>query len=286
MAQRVADGKRIWNEPWSHLARDAFFWCLFCGADSLGMLPEMPAAIAEALTDSKLRPTVKAVQAALDELCSGRKPTLIRYERDGRRYLVFRKWQDHQKIRYDDAPTSALPPVEVLEELSQKTRDLLCRNYGVTYVAATVKTAATVSVSVSVSVSERPDGQDGPADKPPADLPNRCGWCANPKPPTAEASQLLLQGYHDSYRAQHGNCPTMTPAKDGNSLKRLLASGKSVERIVAVIAHGLRSEDTFLRKRGFALCELVRNFDGIAIALDKGVVHGSRNAAKKSPSTW
>ena len=154
MAQRVADGKRIWNEPWSHLARDAFFWCLFCGADSLGMLPEMPAAIAEALTDSNLRPTVKAVQAALDELCSGRKPTLIRYERDGRRYLVFRKWQDHQKIRYDVAPTSALPPVEVLEELSQKTRDLLCRNYGVTYVAATVKTAATVSVSVSVSVSD------------------------------------------------------------------------------------------------------------------------------------
>lgn len=126
------------------------------------------------------------------------------------------------------------------------------------------------------------EGEGGKAPQSP-----RCGWCENPKPETAEATQRLLQGYHDAYRAEHGACPTMTPGRDGKALKSVLAAGKYPERILAVIGHGLRSEDPFLAKRGFALCEIIRNFDGIALALDKGYTHGSsnRNAGRNAPKS-
>lgn len=132
MAQRIADGKRIYNEPWSHLARDVFFWCLFDGADSLGMFAEKPAAIAEALSDEKFHVSPAQVTKAIDELCAGDKPALLRYDHAGKVFLCFRKWQDHQKIRFDVAPTCPFPPESLQQLLSEKTQQLLQSNYRVT----------------------------------------------------------------------------------------------------------------------------------------------------------
>jgi len=153
MAQRIADGKKIYREPWSNLTRDVFFWLLFEGADSLGMQPERPGAISECLSDPGRPVSRRAVQESLDILCAGKKPTLVRYEVGGARFLVFRQWQKHQKIKWDSSPTCPFPPEETLKLVGSKTRDLLLRNYGVNSEVPPGLLGPTVSASVSVTGS-------------------------------------------------------------------------------------------------------------------------------------
>jgi len=281
VAKRVADGKRIYNEPWNNRVRSVFFWLLFEGSDGLGIQQERPATISEALSDDEWRLTVNKVIDAIDRLCAGTKPCLIRYEDGGRTFLVFRQWQKHQLIRYDCDPTCPIPPAEIIMRLGAKQRDHLLSNYARVYGVTTEELRATLSLppSLTPTPKKRPKA-------PGAGAPGRCGWCENPKPPTAEATQRLLQAYHDAYRSIFADCPTMAPGRDGKRLRELLDSGKDPERILAVVTHGLQSEDDFLLKNGFKLSTLLANFDGIARALDGGFTHGSRARKKAKASQW
>jgi hypothetical protein len=161
MAQRIMDGARVFNEPWDAFTREVFIWLLFRGADSLGMQTERPASIAEELSDGTRTVDAAAVTVAIDVLCAGDKPTLIRYTHGGKRFLMFRKWQDHQKIRYPVKPVCPQPPQDALAGLSESTQALLRSNYSnssvETTVTPTARKRATVSVSVSASVTAKKD---------------------------------------------------------------------------------------------------------------------------------
>ena len=286
MAKRVADGKRIYNEPWNNRVRSVFFWLLLEGADGLGIQQERPAAIAEALSDEEWRLTVGRAVDAIDRLCAGNKPCLIRYEHEGRVFLVFRKFNDQQLIRYDVEPTCPMPPAEIMGKLGAKQRAHLLRNYARHYGVTTEELRATLSLSPPPSLTPNKTTAKtarAGAEAPPRE-PDRCGWCENPKPATAAPTDRLLQAYHDAYRKQHDTCPMMTPGRDGKALKNALRAGKDEERITAVIEHGLRSEDSFLLKQGFKLTTILSNFDGIALALDGGFMHGNPRAKTRGVS--
>ena len=218
------------------MARDAFFWHLFVASDSLGMMPETPASMAEALSDEKLKVSIRAATAAIDELCAGEKPALLRYTDGGKPFLVFRKFQDHQKIRYDVAPACPLPPVETLEKLSPKTRQLLCSNFGVTYVAATAKSAATVTVTVTVTEKKSADSVV-------------CRFCEKP-------TKNPLQAIHDIYREIRGECPLglmAAPKAHGVNRSKWSKILGGDELLHACLREYCRSDDPFVVNAGYPL---------------------------------
>lgn len=271
MAQRVADGKRIWNEPWSHLARDVFIWCLFVGSDSLGMQPESPASIAEALTDKKFKVSTRAVTGAIDELCAGEKPALIRYAESGKPFLIIRKFQDHQKIRYQVAPTCPLPSAEILERLSPKTRQLLCSNYRVVYKAATADSRATVSGSGLVSGTTDTAGSTAADDAAP-----ECPFCRKP-------TKGPLQHYHDEAKRVLGRCLVIDP-KACAALIAKREKGVGRKRCHDAFAVYLASEDSFVHKQGHDLKLFCSEsmFNGVLAAVDGSYTHGSKG--RKGPA--
>jgi hypothetical protein len=163
MPLRVVDGKKIYNEGWDSLTRDVFFWLLTVGADSLGMQPEMPGTVAEALSSEESRVSRQAVEKRLALLCSGDNSPLFCWKGNGKRFLIFRSWQNFQNIRYGVTPTCPLPPAEVFLRLSGKTQNLLRANYGVT-----LEERRGTLVFVAVSVSENRDLEGKPSSSLPA----------------------------------------------------------------------------------------------------------------------
>lgn len=213
----------------------------------------------------------------------------VRYEVNGQVVVSFpaHAFIKHQSRALNEASRAEHPePPAGLEGLLREGYNLAeeARKYGVSLSpprksakerGKAPKNAAPPSPSPPPSPSLSPPPSERPAQDKPAPAPVRCGWCENPKPETAPPTQVLLQSYHDLFREIHHNCPTMVPGKDGKALAAVL-NGKTVERIRAVIAHGLRSQDRFLLNKGFSLGAILSNFDGIAMALDAGKEHGRR----------
>jgi hypothetical protein len=260
VARRVIDGPSIYNESWDSPTRDVFLWLLTVGADSYGLQRERPRRISEA-TGLPLR----RVAAALDALAG--QEVILRYADGETVYLVFRRWQDFQRVLYTGRPSCILPPPEILAKLSQETRELFVKSSEKfpRSVAVAVAVADVVAVAVAVSPPSRTSRKAAPG---------ACGWCTKPKGPDAPEVHRLLQSCHDSYRVKHGRCPTLVPNRDGAVLKRLLAAGHGPERLQAVWGHYLGSSAKFAVETGYDIPTFGRLFDGVALALDQGEAHG------------
>ncbi len=120
-----------------------------------------------------------------------------------------------------------------------------------------------------------------------ADLrnPHVCSWCSNPTDPADTAKPevtRLAQIYHDAYREAHQECPAIGKPEFGG-LKRALSEGKSFARIVAVLRHGVLSQEPWLVNRGHKINDLLANYQGISQALARGQIHGQRHP-QKGPS--
>ncbi len=242
MANRVADGERIYNERWSRQTREVFFWLLFSGADSLGMQAERPAVIAAVLSENSGEELVSNSQVAdsILALCSGEKPALIRYESEGRAYLIFRKWQDWQRVYFHVVPRCPMPDEETLARLSPATRDLILDNFSwasqraqerlskkldrssegtrkklASKSPATRKKLAptgTVTGTVSVTASVSTDTDNGLAPQQPA--PSASG------PEKPRSTNPALCWYYDAYAETLGKEPVREQAKHAGMVAR------------------------------------------------------------------
>jgi len=114
--RRTFDGTKIYNEAWDGATRDVFFYLLGVAADNYGMMKENAALVA-----SVLGTTARRAQGAIDYLVG--EEVLLRYGSDGDAYLIFRNWQDYQKIKYTGTPSCPLPPPDIFGKLSGKTRE-------------------------------------------------------------------------------------------------------------------------------------------------------------------
>ena len=94
--------------------------------------------------------------------------------------------------------------------------------------------------------------------------PVGCAWCLRPRSETV-GTPYLLQQVHDRYKAQFGDCPNMNPAKDGELLRKLLASGKPAEAILAVYTKYLSIEDDWFAQHGYDVGTFYRQYDGIKL---------------------
>jgi hypothetical protein len=287
MAKRLIDGRKLYNEPWDSITRDVFYWLLAVGADSLGMQPERPATIGEALGLK-----TSQVLSALSVLTSSDKPCIIRYQDNGRTFLVFRKWQDYQHMSFKVEPTCPQPPDDILERLSDKTSQLLVSSYSVTDEESTGLARAhgtLVSVPTITPVSTK---KNSAAKSPQPALPG-CSWCNNPTSWESDSppSQRIMQAYHDGYRARQTNgkepeCPVIgkDSARAWRDLKAMLDAGKTDERVRDVILHGLKSENEWIIGQGYSLVAILSNYQGIAEALDGNKHHGSQTRGSSGAS--
>jgi len=137
--RRTFDGSKIYNEAWDGATRDVFFYLLGVAADNYGLMKENAAAVASVLGMSARR-----VQRGLDYLVG--EEVLLRYGDNGTRYLVFRKWQEYQRVKYAGTPSCPLPPPEVFRKLSEETRELLRPHVG----KASLENGRAVAVAVAV----------------------------------------------------------------------------------------------------------------------------------------
>jgi hypothetical protein len=295
MADRKVNGKRIYSKGWTSTTRDVFHYCLEVAADSMGILAETPAGIAETLTQEEEPITAEMVKAALDILIDPQNPTLLRYKVNGKSYLIFVNWQDNQKIHYDYRPEYPCPPASVLIKLSKKTQELIIKHYELSQEYTKMQSQVsdelvttnsqlsdelvrgTVSVSVSVtdSVNKKIVG------KKPADIPPGCGWCLRPKENPSDEQKLILY-HHQQFKQRFDDCPDSSKAVGRNTkdLTRLL-KGHTPPGIEEVICHALDSEEPWLKKKGYELSVILDNFDAIRLAKKKGEPYGTDNRTKQ-----
>ncbi len=116
-----------------------------------------------------------------------------------------------------------------------------------------------------------------PNHKPSPARPPGCSWCTTPTPwETHDAPdvQRLMQVYHDAFRDRFGECPIVAEP-DWAALKRLIGAGKSPPDIRDVIRHVLASDDGRMIDGGFKLRQIAAEYQGIKIALRKGVAYGT-----------
>jgi hypothetical protein len=121
--RRTFDGTKIYNEAWEGATRDVFFYLLGVAADNFGMLKENAGLVASVLGISARRG-----QQSIDYLVG--EEVLLRYGDNGSPYLIFRKWQDYQKVKYPGSPSCPLPPPHILGKLSRKSREHLLGQLG------------------------------------------------------------------------------------------------------------------------------------------------------------
>lgn len=146
--RRTFDGRRVYNESWDTVTRDVFFYALGVAADNFGMFKENAQSLA-----GEIGLSLPKVRQCLDYLVG--EEVLLRYQLDGDSYLVFRKWQDYQKINYTGAPSCPLPPPDVFGKLSKKTRELFAK--------ASEENVRAVAVAVAIAIDS---GADAPAVNP------------------------------------------------------------------------------------------------------------------------
>jgi len=95
-------------------------------------------------------------------------------------------------------------------------------------------------------------------------VPKTCGWCAKPRT-EAEGVHYLLQQVHDRYRSAFGDCPTLSPGRDGALLKKLLGSGKAEAAILGVYDKYLKLDDEWYIKHGYDIPGFCRDYDGLKL---------------------
>lgn len=263
MAKRQYDGKRIYNESWDRTTRDAFFWLLGVGADSLGMQAEKQATLAEAISASR-----RDAKASLDVLTGGIKPCLVRYIALGKPFLVFRKWQDHQRITFKVEPTCPLPPCEALASLSEATCELLVRNFQVTdeLLLALARTRGTLTPTLINTIKKDLPVSGGNGARAP-----RAKKAPDPNQPSAPNFQPCVEAYCEGYLGAVG---TKTQP-GGRGMKALRAKlievpcepdpddpgryfdAKWPLKVQAVIEFVAGGHDPFVGKKVPALCEII-----------------------------
>lgn len=94
-------------------------------ADDFGVLPDRAMMLvgADNSLEAEESRRLGAVRAAMDTVIE--QGLFIRFEHQGQPFLCDPKWQDFQKIQYPRKTTyNPAPPLETLEKLSEKTRQL------------------------------------------------------------------------------------------------------------------------------------------------------------------
>ncbi len=140
--RRTFDGRKVYNEAWSRHTRDVFFYCLGVAADNFGMFKENPQVMAGEIAIS-----LRQVRQGLD--CLVGEEVLLRFGSDDDSYLIFRKWQDYQKLHHTGAPSCPIPPPDIFAKLSENTQELFQKLEGESARAVAVAVASATEADAS-----------------------------------------------------------------------------------------------------------------------------------------
>jgi len=278
------------------------WFAILATADDYGMGDWSPADIAMTFMAEELdihEITVAEVAEIMVTFTKGPDPSVVVWEHEGRPYFALPKSQDYQRVHSPANADCPCPPPQILAKLSPKTqrhiRESLAKFTSVPEGVFRLEEEEEGEEEGEEEITPRSKAGDVPSPrsrKSKGQKEATCSFCAEPREVEDESVapvHRLLQDYHDAYRAEHSKCPTLSTkdcAGAGAVFKRLLKAGHGIAEIRAVIRHGLQSEDNLMVNSGWSILQIGRQFDGIARALERGELHGTRGRSgrRASPS--